>query len=287
MVTVKVRIVLIFIFCAFAFAANAEDLQSAVPERGAIWRETVTGMEFVWVAGGCFLMGCGWWTNECSHEEQPVHEVCVDGFWLGKYEVTQRHWQWVMGSSPAHFKKGLTFPVEQVTWNGAKEFIRRLNQQNDGKFRLPTEAEWEYACRGGGKPEKYAGGDQLDLFGWFAGNSDTRAHEVGTKEANGLGIHDMSGNVWEWCEDMYSFDAYRKHRRNNPQYTADGTGRVIRGGSWLHGPRYARCAYRYRSNPEERASSLGFRLARTARPDVGATPNLRVSTHDSPDFSQW
>ncbi|MDB4444681.1 PEGA domain-containing protein, partial [bacterium] len=157
-----------------------------------VWRESVTGMEFVWVPGGCYEMGCGSWTSDCDGDEKPVHEVCVDGFWMGKYEVTQGQWKLVMGSNPSHFKKGDNYPVELVSWNDAKGFKRKLSSMNRGKytFRLPTEAEWEYACRSGGQPEEYAGGSDVDRVGWYLDNSGHSTHPVGTKTANGLGIYD-------------------------------------------------------------------------------------------------
>ena len=137
-------------------------------------------MEFVWVPGGCYRMG----SNSGEDDEQPVHEVCVDGFWLGKYEVTQAEWQRVMGNNPSHFK-GDRNPVEIVSWDDAQEFIKRLNAKGNGTFRLPTEAEWEYAARSGGKDEKYAGGNDVDRVAWYKSNSGGKTHPVGTKAPNG------------------------------------------------------------------------------------------------------
>jgi len=235
------------------------------PRPGEIWREPVTGMELVWVPEGCYQMGCGSWTGNCDSDEKPVHEVCVDGFWMGKYEVTQGEWQKVMGSNPYSFKKGENYPVETVSWEDAKEFIRKLNSRNGGRFvlRLPTEAEWEYACRSGGKQEKYSGGGSVDQVAWYGSNSGGSTHLVGSKAANGLGIYDMSGNIWEWCEDIYASDAYSKHSRSNPIYNAGGSRRVIRGGSWNFGPADVRCANRGGSEPAYRGDRLGFRLLRT------------------------
>ena len=208
-------------------------------------------------------MGCGSQMSDCDDDEKPVHEICVDGFWMGKYEVTQGQWEKVIGSNPSRFKNGNDYPVEKVSWNDAKEFIGKLNSLNNGqfKFRLPTEAEWEYACRSGGRPEKYAGGNDVDQVAWYSSNSGRSTHPVGTKAPNSLGIYDMSGNVWEWCEDIYSKDAYIKHQRNNPIYTGGGSSRVYRGGCWFYGPRYVRCVDRSKFVPDYRYSSLGFRLA--------------------------
>ncbi|OCC14196.1 serine/threonine kinase [Dissulfuribacter thermophilus] len=222
--------------------------------------EPITGMEFVWVPGGCFEMGCGSWQSDCDSDEKPVHEVCVDGFWIGKYEVTQGQWKRVMGNNPSKFKKGDDYPVERVSWDDAQEFIKRLNSKSGRTFRLPTEAEWEYACRSGGKEEKYCGGSAVDRLAWYWGNSGGSTHRVGTKAPNGLGIHDMSGNVWEWCEDWYDEDYYRNSPRNNPKCPSSGSYRVSRGGSWYFNPRFVRSAYRNRFRPRNRLNYLGFRL---------------------------
>ncbi|MBF0497844.1 MAG: formylglycine-generating enzyme family protein, partial [Deltaproteobacteria bacterium] len=141
------------------------------------------------------------------------HSACVDGFWIGKTEVTQGQWTQIMGSNPSKFKKGDDYPVETVSWNDVKEFISKLNERKRGNyyFQLPTEAEWEYACRSRGLGERYAGGNVVDNVGWYADNSGKSTHPVGQKQPNGLGIYDMSGNVFEWCQDIYSKDAYSQH----------------------------------------------------------------------------
>ena len=157
--------------------------------------------------------------------------MTVGGFWIGKYTVTQGQWQKVMGNNPSGFKKGDNYPVETVSWDDAKEFIRKLNGKSGYTFRLPTEAEWEYAARSGGKAEKYAGGNDIDAVAWYVANSGRSTHPVGTKAPNGLGIYDMSGNVWQWCEDKYDAEAYKKHQRNNPISSSGGSLKVLRGGS--------------------------------------------------------
>ncbi len=228
-----------------------------------VWRDPVTGMEFVWVPGGCYEMGCGSWDGDCYKYSKPVHEVCVDGFWMGKFEVTQGQWKKVMGNNPSHFKKGDRHPVEKVCWNDAKEFIRKLTSMNQGRyeFRLPTEAEWEYACRSGGKKEKYSGGTDVNRLAWYSGNSGRSTHEVGTKAPNGLGIYDMSGNVWEWCEDGYEKHAYSKHQRKNP-IIEGSPGQVYRGGSWLSSARGSRSANRGSYFGWIKSYNVGFRLLR-------------------------
>ncbi len=225
------------------------------------WTDPKTGMEFVWVPAGCYEMGCGAWDGDCSDDEKPVHEVCVDGFWMGKYEVTQGQWKRIMGNNPSRFKKGDDHPVEQVSWEDAKKFIRKLNGQHE--FRLPTEAEWEYAARSGGKAEKYSGGKDANNVAWHSKDWSDGHYAVGKKAPNGLGIYDMSGNIWERCEDIYASEAYGKHKRDNPIYASGGSDRVIRGGSWSSGPRGVRCANRNSNSPAFRHDHVGFRLVRT------------------------
>jgi formylglycine-generating enzyme required for sulfatase activity len=223
---------------------------------GDVWKDPVSGMEFVFVPPGCYQMG----SNSGGEDEKPVHEVCLDGFWMGKYEVTQAQWQKVMGSNPSKFQSGEDFPVEQVSWNNAKKFILKINQHSGNTFKLPTEAQWEYAARSGGKGHTYAGGNDIDRVAWYSSNSGGKTHRVGTKVPNDLGIYDMSGNVWEWCEDVSDENAYSKHSRNNPVITSGGSSRVIRGGSWSDFPGYVRAANRNRVTAVNRFNDLGFRL---------------------------
>ena len=225
--------------------------------------DPVTGMEFVWVPGGCFQMGCGSWAGNCGKDEKPVHEVCVGGFLIGKYEVTQSQWQKVMRRNPSCFKNGDDYPVEDVSWNDAQKFIRKLSALNNNKyqFRLPTEAEWEYACRSGGKPETYSGGSLIDHVAWYSENSGGRTHRVGTKAPNGLGLHDMSGNVWEWCQDWDGH--YPSGHVTDPKGPSSGSGRVVRGGSWRYYAEICRSAYRFSYSPGGSGLSLGLRLSRT------------------------
>jgi len=215
------------------------------------------------VVKGCYQMGDTF--GDGYDNEKPVHEVCVSDFYIGKYEVTQGQWKAVMGKNPSAFSGcGDDCPVEQVSWNDAQEFIRRLNKKSGKTYRLPTEAEWEYAARSGGKSEKYSGGNDIESVAWYSDNSDGRTHPVGQKRPNGLGIYDMSGNVWEWVQDIYIDAAYSLHSRNNPLYnTGFAKFRVIRGGSWNDDPGYARSAYRNIFGPLYRESFVGFRLARS------------------------
>jgi len=252
---------------------------SDTPSAGEIWKEPVTGMEFVWVPGGCYEMGCGSWTSDCARDEKPVHEVCVDGFWMGKTEVTQGQWNQIMGDNPAKFKKGDNYPLENALYEEMEKFMNKLSTVSKGAyvFRFPTEAEWEYACRSGGKPEKYAGGSDLNQVAWYSGNSDDSTHAVATKAPNGLGLFDMSGNVHEWCADYYRGWAYKKHKRNNPLFGMEGEElagskqKVYRGGCWNSKPKFSRCAARSYELPLDflsymkayRKNDLGFRLVRS------------------------
>jgi sulfatase modifying factor 1 len=230
---------------------------------GQSFTDTATGMEFVFVKGGCYEMGDTF--GDGRSYEKPVHNVCVSDFSLGKYEVTQGQWQAVMGNNPANFKDcGANCPVEQVSWNDTQDFIRRLNGKTGKSYRLPTEAEWEYAARSGGQREKYSGGNDLDRVAWYNANSGGKTHTVGTKAPNGIGLYDMSGNVWEWCQDWYGEKYYNDSPRSNPQGPSSGQYRVLRGGSWDNRPEYVRAAYRVWSEPADRNNNNGFRLSLSA-----------------------
>ena len=225
-------------------------------------KEPITGMEFVRVPAGCYQMGCGPSDGDCWADEIPLHEVCLDEFWISKYEVTQGQWVKLMPKNPSRFKKGGNYPVEQVSWNEVHEFLERLNKTATKiHFQLPTEAEWEYAARGGTKSEMFAGGNDVDKVAWYSENSGNSTHPVGSKNPNGLGIYDMSGNVWEWCEDSYAWDAYTAHARNNPIYKyQDGTiWPVFRGGSWASGWYSVRTARKGAHLATHRSFCVGFR----------------------------
>ena len=198
-------------------------------------------------------------------DEKPVHTVCVDDYYIGKYEVTQGQWQSVMGNNPSFFKNcGEKCPVEQVSWNDIQEFIKKLNAKTGKKYRLPTEAEWEYAARSGGKKEKYAGTSsdvELGKYAWYSANSGGSAHPSGQKQPNSLGLYDMTGNVWEWCQDWYGEKYYSQSTRKNPSGPQSGTRRVLRGGAWLFEPAGIRAATRYGLTPASRSDLYGFRLS--------------------------
>jgi formylglycine-generating enzyme required for sulfatase activity len=229
------------------------------------WTEPLTTMEFVFVHEGYYLMGCGNWSENCENDEMPAHKEYVESFWIGKYEVTQDQWNTMMKHNPSHFQKQGDYPVEQVSWSNAQRFIERLNQHHAGEwtFRLPTEKEWEYAARSGGRPELYAGGNLPELVAWFQNNSNA-THPVGSKSANGLGLYDMSGNVWEWCQDVYSANAYsqknEKTLKQDIQKKDDIIERVRRGGSWAFGKKKIRTTYRGKYPQDLDMLSLGLRL---------------------------
>ena len=215
----------------------------------------------VYVEGGTFSMGATSEQGEdADYDEKPTHQVTLSSFSIGKYEVTQEEWEAVMESNTSKFK-GAKFPVEQVSWNDCQEFIRKLNQMTGKKFRLPTEAEWEYAARGGSKSRgyKYAGGNDLGSVAWYNDNSGRKTHEVGQKQPNELGLYDMAGNVLEWCQDWKG--NYSSSSQSNPQGPSSGSLRVYRGGSWHYDARYCRVSNRINSTPDARNNDLGLRLA--------------------------
>lgn len=229
---------------------------------GAFIFKVVVEMSMAFVRGGVFRMGC---TDEqgddCYSGERPAHEVTLGDFYIGRYEVTQAQWTYIMGDNPSVFK-GDDRPVENVSWHDVQEFIVRLNGQSAHKYRLPTEAEWEYAARGGayGKKYQYSGGQRCDEAGWCRRNAGGATHNVGAKQPNELGIYDMCGNVWEWCSDWH--EAYSASARVNPAGPDTGTRRVNRGGSWYDDDRHCRLTIRNADRPESADARLGFRLVR-------------------------
>ena len=214
--------------------------------------------EMIFVEGGTFLMGGA--DEEAYGDEKPVHKVQVYPFYLARYPVTQALWQAVMRNNPSNFK-GADRPVERVSWDDCQDFLQKLNAHTGKNYRLPTEAEWEYAARGGAYSEGYlsAGSDKLKDVGWYDENSGNETHPVGEKLPNELGLYDLSGNVWEWCEDWYG--SYPSGSQTNPTGPSRGSDRVSRGGSWISVAQYCRVSYRYPYSPEGRDFNLGFRLA--------------------------
>jgi len=226
----------------------------------AIETVTVRGVSFnmVRVDGGTFQMGSN--DSEAESDEKPVHQVTLSSYSIGETEVTQELWQAVMGSNPSYFK-GANLPVEQVSWDACQEFIDKLNNLTGHRFRLPTEAEWEYAARGGNKSRgyKYSGSNTIDDVAWYDGNSGGKTHPGKTKQSNELGLYDMSGNVWEWCQDRYG--KYSSGSQTNPTGSNSGNRRVGHGGSWNHNARFCRFSIRGASSPSLFRNHLGLRLA--------------------------
>lgn len=214
----------------------------------------------VYVSGGTFTMGA---TSEqgsdAFDDEKPTHSVTLSSYYICKYEVTQALWRAVMGSNPSNFK-GDNLPVVWVSWNDCQTFINRLNSYTGRNFRLPTEAEWEFAARGGNysRHYKYSGSNYIGDVAWYDDNSGTRTHPVGTKQPNELGLYDMSGNVWEWCSDWYG--SYSSYSQSDPTGPNSRSNRVLRGGSWINNARYCRSSYRNGYAPGYRGYGLGLRL---------------------------
>jgi len=233
-------------------------------------------LEMVKVEGGTFSMG-----SEKNNREKQVHEVSVPDFYIGKYPVTQEQWAAVMGNNPARFR-GKTHPAEQVSWEDIQIFLKKLNQLTDGAFRLPSEAEWEYAAGGGeqirmdaargGKYNQglqYAGSNKLKEVGWHEKNSNGQTQPVGLKQPNELGIYDMSGNVREWCADHWH-DNYEGAPVDGSAWVEGGDKdrRVVRGGSWFNYDNFCRPSDRYMVNSDDRNFITGFRLARHCPPKL-------------------
>lgn len=211
---------------------------------------TVNGVTFemVRVNGSSFRMGA-----TAYNDEEPAHYENVPAFYIGRTEVTQALWKAVMGNNPSYFK-GDTHPVERVSWYDCQEFVERLSGLTGCDFRLPTEAEWEFAARGGNRSRRYffSGSDDVDKVAWYDENSCSMTHPVARKLANELGLYDMSGNVWEWTSDNYSFDY------NSPRNSFH---KVFRGGCWYNSPTNCHVAFRFCHSPEKSYDNIGLRLA--------------------------
>jgi len=243
--------------------------------------QVIDNANMVWVEGGTFTMGSHSSEDGRYDDEGPQHQVTVKGFYMGKYEVTQKEWVAVMGKNPSYFRGDDNLPVEQVNWIDAVEFCNRLSQMegltpvyegsgnnigcdwNANGYRLPTEAEWEYAAKGGNLDTivyLYSGSNSVDDVAWYNGNS-RRTHPVGTKAPNSLGLYDMSGNVYEWCWDWYG--SYSNEAQTDPRGPSTGADCVVRGGSWYLSAQDVRSSYRGRNALTYGFNGLGFRLVRS------------------------
>ena len=217
------------------------------------------------VPAGKFTMGSPESEKDRNKDEGPQREVTISQpFYMGVYEVTQEQYEQVMGSNPSNFK-GAQNPVERVSWNDAVEFCKKLSTKTGKTVRLPTEAQWEYACRAGSKTRFHYGDDddygQLDDYAWYTKDSDRKTHAVGQKKPNDFGLYDMYGNVWEWCSDWYA-DSYANANKTDPPGPGSGAFRVLRGGSWSGNPPLCRSAGRFRFSPDLRGVYIfGFRVS--------------------------
>jgi len=238
--------------------------QSYMPvnNRFTNYTETANGLnlEMVAVRGGTFVMGSTGEHGIGYYDEIPAHKVAVSDFYIGKFEVTQKQWVGIMGANPSFFK-GDYLPVESVSWFEIQVFIRRLNEVTGKNYRLPTEAEWEYAARGGTQSQgcMYSGSNNLYNVAWFKDNSADCTHPIGSKKSNELGIYDMSGNVSEWCSDLYG--SYSVSEQQNPKGSSSGSSRVCRGGSWYNPSKNLSVSSRDSNKPDDYYSIIGFRLA--------------------------
>ena len=238
--------------------AQAQTTTNSPPKTITLELGSGTTMDFVLIPAGTFMMGA-----EASRaDEVPVTKVTLTRpFYFGKYEVTQEQWQSVMSTNPAYYK-GTNLPVEQVSWNAAQGFLTNLQERVKGyRFRLPTEAEWEYACRAGTTTQySFGDGDEaLPEYGWFTGNGERKTHPVGEKKPNPWGLYDIHGNVWEWCQDWYA--PYPGGEVTDPAGPPTGTNIVMRGGSWSHPSRDLQSSYRFgRFKRDFPFRSIGFRV---------------------------
>lgn len=306
--TLRMKMLLILLgLLLFALCEPAEGQQGPAveiePAAGTSWTEPTTGMVFKWIPSGCFLMGSPEDEPGRNADEGPQHQVCLSGFWMGKTEVTAGQWRSVMGSDPSLIKNGDAYPVDMVSWEMAKEFAAKLNGLAGDGFRLPTEAEWEYACRAGSQTP-FATGDVLrheeatfdKRFSLPAEPLQPRRksrrkavkpkpkprpgmHTTATASypANAFGLHDMHGNLWEWCEDVYNAGFYARSPRENPRNDREGTSRVLRGGSWVTKQETLRSANRGSAWPDLRTAFYGLRLVRSLPGKEAAPPVIGSS----------
>jgi formylglycine-generating enzyme required for sulfatase activity len=215
--------------------------------------------QMVLIKGGTFKMGDTFGIG--IKEERPVHMVTLGDFYIGKYEVTQAQWKFIMGENPSHFKNCDNCPVERVSWNEVQTFFTKLNMLTGKNYRLPTEAEWEYAAKGGEMSQgyRYAGGNNINFVAWYSGNSQGKTQPVGTIKPNELELYDMSGNVWEWCSDW--FDYYTESPKTNPTGPEQGEFKIVKGGSWYGYIGGSRVSCRGSDDPGNKRSYIGFRVA--------------------------
>ena len=252
MINIVIMISSIFLFVNTAAADSSKS-------------KNIDGMVFI--KGGCFQMGDSFGDGYAG--ERPVHEVCVNDFYIGEAEVTQGEWKVFMAENPSVNKWGDNYPVDSVDWEDVQEFIKKMNVKTGKSYRLPTEAEWEYAARSGGRKDKFAGTNDesvLEEYAWYYKNSDNETHPVKQKKPNALGLYDMSGNVWEWASDLYDGSYYDISPKDNPKGPDNGMYHMLRGGSWYSVAKNARTTDRYWTDVGGGGTDTlyGFRLAMSA-----------------------
>ena len=244
-----VRLIIPIMFVFYSSAASAQDNMTDIQQLTAT---------MIAIPAGSFQMG----SNDARVAEEPVHRVNISAFKMAETEVTQQQWQAVMGTNPAKFNNCNNCPVEQVSWHDIQVYLKKLNNKTGKQYRLPTEAEWEYACRSGGKDERYCGGSKRDNLGWYLKNSGKTPHEVKQKDPNGLGLYDMSGNVFEWTQDCWNANYDDAPTNGSAWLSGNCKERVLRGGSWntFSAPGYMRSAYRFKHFTGSRFNVFGLRL---------------------------
>jgi formylglycine-generating enzyme required for sulfatase activity len=254
-------VALMFSFPFTAISAQAAESNQTfitVPNAGTPWTEPKTGMKFVWVPRGCFEMG----TN-ATEMEKPVHTVCVEGFWMGRNEVTQKEYQQVIGTNPSLFKAPNN-PVNRISWTDASHFVKTMSEFSGTKVGLPSEAQWEYACSVGGKLKDYCGVGAVEKLGWFIDNSEMTTHPVGEFGGNVWGLEDMSGNVWEWTQDCANFNYTGAPADGSAWVTGNCTLRMARGGAYNNTSDTLHVSHRRVDDMGGRDSINGIRVVRTA-----------------------
>jgi formylglycine-generating enzyme required for sulfatase activity len=253
-------------------AGRVASVESIQTKTGSTFKNSI-GMEFVQIPAGSFEMGCSEGDIYCEHDEVPRHRVNITKpFYMGKYEVTQGQWMSVMGSgffgiggnNPSRFSScGGSCPVEKVSWNNVQDYIQKLckkENMNPCRYRLPTEAEWEYSARAGTKSKFYWGNKMDNSYLWFAENSEGQTHPVGQKKPNAWGLYDMTGNVFEWVQDWYDDEYYKNSPSADPKGADKGEYRVLHGGSWSYDAGYCRLSKRFNFDPYGGNDDYGFRL---------------------------